>query len=432
MARQPAEASWPQGPFEVQALKILFLSQIVPYPPHGGVLQRGYNIVREIARRHEVHLRAFVHRDILGSPAQVEESRHALGRFCRSVEYFDLWPKRSRLDRIMAISAGLALPEPFSVIAHRSVAFADSIQKLVRTQDIDVVHYDTIALARFRDCAPDRPSVLTHHNIESQLMARRAAVERWPASGYLAMQARKLVAYEKSMSPRFDVNVMMSEPDARALRQLAPGVETAIVPNGVDVEYFVPGSEREDAAMIYTGGMNMFANRDAVIHFVERIWPAIKAAKPDARFDIVGQDPPPELLQRAGRDPGLRIHGYVDDIRPLVRKAAVYVVPIRVGGGTRLKVLDALAQGKAIVSTTVGCEGIDVTSGRDILIHDDPDDFAQQVIALLDDPARRRALGAAARRLAESRYAWGPIGECLTEAYRQAVDHRRRASGQAA
>lgn len=413
-------------------MKVLFLSQIVPYPPHGGVLQRGYNIVRELARRHELHMLAFVHRDILKSPAEIEQSRSVLDGFCSSVEYFDLWPKRSRLDKALAIGAGLALPEPFSVIAHRSAALARRIREVVSEHRVDVVHYDTIALARFMNSAPGVPSVLTHHNIESQLMARRAAVERWPASAYLAMQTRKLVAYEKSMSPRFDVNVMMSELDAHALRQIAPGVETAVVPNGVDVSYFSPGGEPEEAAMIYTGGMNMFANRDAVMHFVDKVWPAVQAARPDARFDIVGQDPPAELLQRAQRDPGLRIHGYVDDIRPLVRKAAVYVVPIRVGGGTRLKVLDALGQGKAIVSTSVGCEGIQVTDRKDILIEDAPDAFARQVVALLSDPARRRELGAEARDLAASHYAWGPIGERLAEAYERAIALRRRASERAA
>lgn len=413
-------------------MRVLFLSQIVPYPPHGGVLQRGYNIVREIARDHELDLLAFVHRDILRTPAEIERSRSVLQDFCRSVAFFDLWPKRSRLDRLLAIGAGLVLPEPFSVIAHRSAEFGRRIREIVHERGIDVIHYDTIALARFMGCAPGIPSVLTHHNIESQLMARRAAVERWPASAYLAMQTRKLIDYEKSMSPRFDVNVTMSDLDAEALRQLAPSVTTAVVPNGVDVSYFSPGSEAEEPAMIYTGGMNMFANRDAVMHFVDNIWPAVKAARPDARFDIVGQDPPAELVQRAQGDPGLRIHGFVDDVRPLVKKAAVYVVPIRVGGGTRLKVLDALAQGKAIVSTAVGCEGIEVTSGRDIQIEDDPDAFARQVVTLLEDSDQRRRLGAEARRLAEARYAWGPIGGRLAEAYQQAIVLRCHATGRAA
>ncbi|KAA3628669.1 MAG: glycosyltransferase [Proteobacteria bacterium] len=406
-------------------MKILFLSQIVPYPPHGGVLQRGFNIVREIARNHELHLMAFLHRDILRTDVEIEYSRQVLGGFCHSVEYFDLWPKRSRLDRLAAIGAGLALPEPFSVIAHRSPEFARRIGEMRNERDIDVIHYDTIALARFRRAAPDFASVLTHHNIESQLMARRAAVERWPACAYLGMQTRKLIAYEAAMSPCFDVNIMMSGLDEQALSKIAPGVETTVVPNGVDVEYFTPRTESPEAAMIYTGGMNMFANRDAVMYFVDRIWPLIKQARPDARFDIVGQDPPQELLAKARKDSGLHIHGYVEDIRPLVGKAAVYVVPIRVGGGTRLKVLDALAQGKAIVSTSVGCEGIRITGGHDIELADDADAFAARVVALLNDPPRRQELGNNARHLAESYYAWGPIVKRLETAYEHAISKRK-------
>lgn len=407
-------------------MKILFLSQIVPYPPHGGVLQRGFNIVREIARNHELHLMAFIHRDILHTESKIEHSRQVLGEFCRTVEYFELWPKRSRLDQLVAIGAGLVFREPFSVIAHHSSKFAQRIDELVKENNIDVIHYDTIALARFLGIASHLPSVLTHHNIESQLMARRAAVERWPASAYLSMQARKLIAYEAVMSPHFDVNVMMSELDALALCEIAPSVETAVVPNGVDIEYFSQVSETQDPSMIYTGGMNMFANRDAVMYFVNHIWPSVKAARPDARFDIVGQDPPQELLAKMSEDSGLRVHGYIDDVRPLVAKAAVYVVPIRVGGGTRLKVLDALAQGKPIVSTSIGCEGIRVTAGHNIELEDDPGAFARRVVALLNDPERRRELGGNARRLAESNYAWGPIGKRLEAVYEKAILRRKR------
>ncbi len=194
----------------------------------------------------------------------------------------------------------------------------------------------------------------------------------------------------------------------------------------------MPGNNGEETAEIYTGGMNMFANRDAVMHFVDHIWPLVKAARPDARFDIVGQDPQPELLERARADSGLRVHGYLDDVRPLVRKAAVYVVPIRVGGGTRLKVLDALAQGKAIVSTAVGCEGIQVTHDKDILIEDDPQAFARLVVSLLNDPERRRSLGDRGRDLAVSRYAWGPIGGRLITAYEDAIRRHQGRSERAA
>jgi glycosyltransferase involved in cell wall biosynthesis len=354
----------------------------------------------------------------------VRESRAVLSEFCASVEYYDLWPKRSGWNRLRAIAESVIFPEPFSVIAHRSSEFEEGIRRRLQSGNIDVVHYDTIALTRFLECAPDMPAVLTHHNIESQLMSRRADVERWPARLYLAMQARKLKAYEARMSRRIDVNVMMSNVDEEELKQIAPEIETVVVPNGVDVNYFSPDAESQEPALVYAGGMNMFANRDAVMHFVDQIWPLVSAERSDARFDIIGQDPPPELIARTRKDRGLRIHGYVSDVRPLIRQASVYVVPIRVGGGTRLKVLDALALGKAIISTPVGCEGIEVTHDRDILIEDDPRQFAQQVLELLDDPERRKRLGANARKLAEARYAWAPIAGRLEQAYELAIQRR--------
>ena len=169
----------------------------------------------------------------------------------------------------------------------------------------------------------------------------------------------------------------------------------------------------------------MFANKDAVTYLLEDIWPIIKAAVPDVKFYAIGQDPPRELLELSRNDPAIKVMGYVDDIRPYVARAAVYVVPLRVGGGTRLKVLDALAQGKAIVSTSVGCEGIEVTDGKNILIEDTIDGFANKTIELLKDESRRRRLGSEARVLAEERYAWGKIGKEMQRTYEEVVKRKK-------
>ena len=408
-------------------MNVLFLSQIVPYPPHGGVLQRGYNVLRELGRHADVHLLAFWHPDTL--PAErLAESRDALGRFCASIEYFPLWPKRSALARRLAFAAGVAWPVPFSVLAHRSRMFAARVDEILQTRSIDVAHFDTIALSQF-DRYDAVTRVVTHHNIESMLMGRRAAAERsFAARAYMRAQTRRLIRYEAQMSPRFDMNIVMSASDAAALERIAPGVETAIVPNGVDLEYFHPRPGGETPAMIYTGGMNMFANRDAVMHFLQTSWPAIKAAVPEAVFYAVGQDPPRELLQLATPQSGIVATGYVDDVRPWVARSAVYVVPLRVGGGTRLKVVDAMAQAKALVSTSVGCEGIDVTPDENIVIADEPRAFADAVVRLLRAPAERERLGRAARAFVEQRYAWPVIGQRLLEAYERAAKSRERRS----
>lgn len=408
-------------------MNVLFLSQIVPYPPHGGVLQRGYNLVRELGRDASVHLLAFVHPDVLPNAATLEVSRDALQKHCAAVEYFPLWPKASPVHRMAGLAAAAFSSLPFSVLAHRSSAFRRRVAELVKTKRFDVIHVDTIALAQFLDQGWSIPTVLTHHNIESQLMERRAGAENGLlARMYLRRETRKLLTYEAEMSGTFDVNVFVAQTDEQTLMGRVPGLRTAIVPNGVDVEYFTPNQGKQQPALIYTGGMNMFANRDAVMYFLNEIWPLVREQVPDVRFFAVGQDPPKELLDLAARDPQVVVTGYVTDIRPFVHDVSVYVVPLRVGGGTKLKVLDAMAMGKAMVTTSIGCEGIEVRSGEHLLVADSPEQFADETVTLLRDPSRRSTLGRSARELVERRYSWKMIGGQLLEAYRLAVEKRGR------
>jgi glycosyltransferase involved in cell wall biosynthesis len=399
-------------------MKILFLSQIVPYPPHGGVLQRGYNVIRQMSKYYDIHLLAFVHPDILTSTSLIEESRRELSRFCTDIEYFDLWPKKSIVHKYSAILLGLFTQYPFSVLAHRSTSFQKRIHDILATGEIDLVHFDTIGLARFYYDEMPCPAVLTHHNIESQLMGRRAWVEKNSLTRfYLHLQAKRLEQYEIQQGPKFSCNIMMSEHDEAILEKKAPGAVTSIIPNGVDTEYFIPRPGYETKALIYTGGMNMFANKDAVLYFLDEIWPLVKAKCHECVFYAVGQDPPQEILQIAGKDPSVVVTGYVDDVRPYVAKSAVYIVPLRVGGGTRLKVVDAMAQGKAIVSTSIGCEGISVTPGKNIIIADSPELFAQEIITLLKDRDKREKIGTAAREMVEKDYSWDVIGEKMEKLY---------------
>lgn len=408
-------------------MNVLFLSQIVPYPPHGGVLQRGYNILREIGKYNHVHLLAFVHPEYLGTPEQLAEAKSSLGRFCKTVEFFTLWPKKSNLHKLAAFAAGFFYPYPFSALAHKSKALEIRIESILREHAMDIVHIDTIGLARYLQPSHKIPTVLTHHNIESTLMARRAEVEsNMLARFYVGLQAKRLRAYEISQSPRFDCNLMVSSNDARELRLMAPTAITAVIPNGVDTEYFVPRSDAQENAVIYTGGMNMFANKDAVLHFINDIWPAVRSRVPDAVFYVVGQDPPPELLAISGQDTSIRVLGFVDDIRPYVAKAAVYVVPLRVGGGTRMKVLDSLAQGKAILSTSVGCEGIEVENGLNIYIEDRNERFAERVVELFRNSEQRARLGMEARKLAVEKYGWGSIGGTLQNTYESVARKERK------
>ncbi len=404
-------------------MRILFVTQIVPYPPHGGVLQRGYNLLRELGRDNEVHLLAFHHPDELPNGEPLERSRAELGKFCRHIEYFPLWPKQSAAHKLVALAAGAVYPGPFSVLAHRSGALARRIEALCSGQTRpDIVHLDTIALAPYRKYCGLVPTVLGHHNIESQIMARRAPHESSAAARlYVAAQARRLTELERTEPGKFPLNVVVSETDGAALTQLCPGTATVNVPNGVDIEYFRPRPGEETPALIYTGGMNMFANRDAVEWFLESIWPLVKREVPEARFFAIGQRPSERVLEAAARDPSVEAPGHVADVRPWVARAAVYIVPLRVGGGTRLKMVDAMAQGKAIVATRVGAEGIKGDDGRHFVLADEPEAFAREVVRLLRDPAARARLAAEARTRAEDTYAWSILGGTLVDAYRGVI-----------
>jgi glycosyltransferase involved in cell wall biosynthesis len=217
------------------------------------------------------------------------------------------------------------------------------------------------------------------------------------------------------------MNITVSDADSEMLRSICPAAKTAAIPNGVDIKYFAPRTGEETPAVIYTGGMNMFANRDAVEWFLDAIWPRIRAKVPNARFFAVGTKPSQKVLDAAKANIGVEAPGFVDDVRPWVARASVYVVPLRVGGGTRLKMVDAMSQGKAIVATPVGAEGIDGRDGEEFLLVADPDAFADTVVRLLGDNVERARLGRNARARAGSKYSWPILGRQLAAIYSSVV-----------
>jgi sugar transferase (PEP-CTERM/EpsH1 system associated) len=400
-------------------MKILYVSHFVPYPPHGGAIQRNFNLIKEASRQHEVHLITFTQKTLKPNPSDLKNSIESLREFVRDIMVYPVPTDASRAKWYLLLLLNLFALTPYSVWRFRSRNFATAIKEKMRKEKFDLVHIDTIALADYVKYASNAKLILNHHNIESTLMLRRSRRERnLLVKLYLYLQGSKLRRYEKLMASKFTVNVAVSDLDKAELLTIAPRIRVEVVENGTDTDYFAPQNIPQTTSLIFAGGMTWYPNRDAMIWFVQEIYPLIKKQVTEVEMILIGRVPPQEVLDSASSDPSIRVMGYVDDVRNHLARAAVYVVPIRVGGGTRLKILDAMSAGKAIVSTSVGCEGITVTDRENIYVADDPSDFANKVCALLRDANTRDYLGKNARRFVEENYSWKVIGTHQEEIYR--------------
>lgn len=395
-------------------MHVLFVSTRSPYPLTGGHALRTFHLLREAARRHDVTFLTFVQHP------EEWDGLNVLEEFCVRVVAMETPADRSRLSLAAGLVANLPSPLPFVAAKYDTKQMRAAIAA-ASARRVDLLHLDMLPLAVYLDALPGVPTVLVDHNVEHILLERRADTESGPARLFWRVQARRLKRFEAGAVSRATRVIAVSDVDASVLRALSPGAEVRTVANGVDTGYFRPSDEPERPdEIVFVGAMTHQPNVDSVRFFCESVWPAIRAARPDARFVVIGAHPP-DSVRAYGRLPGVSIEGQVPDIRPYVSRAAVYVVPLRVGGGTRLKILDAMAMGKAIVSTAVGCEGLDVRPGHDIVVADEPGDIAAKVLTLMGDASLRKALGSAARRTVEDRYTWERLGEAQEEVYREAL-----------
>lgn len=416
----------------VRTERILILTPQFPYPPHQGTTIRNYNLIKGLAQRHGVHLLSF------GEP---QASRGTpLDELCRSVQVVRA-PQRSTRQRLRGLLLS-RLPD----MAQRlpSAQFRAALAATLERERPTVVEVEGIELAPYlfqaaaQRAGRDRPLlVFDEHNAEYVLQQRafetdlgqiwpprRAAARRLAGAAYSLVQWRRLRRYELRACRTADRVVAVSDIDAGVLRRLDPGLEPAVVPNGVDMAFYaesppalLEGEEGPDAAdLVFVGKMDFRPNVDAVLWFAAEVLPLIRRQAPETRFWIVGQNPHARLAPLAD-EPGVQVTGWVEDQRPYIAAAGVYVIPLRIGGGTRLKVLEAMAMSKAIVSTALGCEGFDLVAGQELIVADEPAAFADAVLALLGDPARRERLGRAARRFAGSRYDWSTIVPKLERVY---------------
>lgn len=415
-AGQPAE--------RIGRKRLLFLCQTLPFPPDGGVQIRSYNILRLLSYKYDVTALCFFRRATRPSPEAVEAGIAGLSGMAQ-VEAFQIPQEFSRLRLLWDHVRSATSRRPYTVFAYDSAEFAKRLKELLKFERFDLVHLDSLDLSSYLPALNGLPVACTHHNIESDLLARRALTEESPWKRYyFRIQASLLRSEEARWCPKIDLNAVVSDADGSRLTAIAPGANVITIPNGVDTKAFRPSPSTASArSIVFVGGYSWYPNRDALYYFGEEILPRIRRTT-NVAVTWVGRAPT-SVIDECSRKYGIRLTGYVEDIRPFVESAACYVVPLRIGGGTRLKILDAWAMGKAVVSTSVGCEGLQAVDRENILIRDDADAFASSVVELLEDVSLRERIGRAARQTAEEIYDWDVIGEKLHDAYDRLISPSR-------
>jgi glycosyltransferase involved in cell wall biosynthesis len=289
------------------------------------------------------------------------------------------------------------------------------LRQLLAGGQFDIVHVDSLDLLAYMGALEGYPIVLVHHNVESSLLLRRADEVGVLEGTYLRLQARLVGRAERKWCRRVDLNVVVSREDEEALKEVSGGGRFVVIPNGVDTKEFVPVNCAKEVDLVFVGGYSWFPNADGMKYFVERILPHIRRSAPGVRVRWIGKAP--GAVVEAFQARGIEMTGYVEDIRPYVASSRCAIVPLRVGGGTRLKILDAWAMGMPVVSTARGCEGLAIEPGHNILVGDEPGEFARHVVDTLSSAELRARLGAAGRRTAERVYEWNVLGDLMHDHY---------------
>lgn len=406
-------------------LKILFLANRIPYPIRDGQARRTYHILKGLGEAHEVHLLS-----MFETPEETQpETWEHLRTFCHRVEMVPAPPKKPGIEMGLRLLRSLLSTEPYTIWRHYSGTFASRVRETLEETPFDAVHCDILPIAyAVRDL--DKPfCAMTDHDV-SYLKARRlASVRRNPAAKlFIRYEAAKLERLERTIFSHVDLGIAVSDADREQLERLCPGRPFAVVENGVDVRAFVPdASAMEPDTLVWVGGLRDRSNYEAVRYFVHDVFPLIRRQHPRARLTIVGSGVPASLASSIARESSITVTGFVTDPVPFIQQATVFVAPIRSGSGTKLKVLEAMAAGKAIVATSVGVEGIEGRNGEHFQVADTAEDFASRVVAILNDEGLRDRLGANARRLAEAKYDWTTICGKMSKIYEDAAAGRVRA-----
>jgi glycosyltransferase involved in cell wall biosynthesis len=409
-----------------ERLNILWVSHMPPSPPRSGAQARVHGLISNVAKRHDITA------VMLSEPEfDIEECRRAMREYCREVVLIPNANSSSGLGKRLLQLRSLASRRSFDRLRVSVAETQRVIDELTRKQRFDIVNLEFPYLyhLKLRQAPPGErkpPVVVDTHEIAYDLARQMAGTEVGISRRvYGNVNWRKLAHEERFAFRDADGLAACSVADEERLLRDAPKARIVVIPNAADVDFYQPrptDPPPDGRTLVYFGLLSTFPNIDAVRFLLQEIWPRVAAARPEARLKIIGGKPSAEMRAHAG--PRIEITGFVDDLRPHLASAVGIAVPLRFGGGTRLKIVEGMAMGKAIVSTRLGAEGIDAVHERDILLSDDADGFAKELIRLLDDAALAERLGKDARKLAVERYSWSAAAVTLEGFFKEILKSR--------
>ncbi len=386
-------------------MRLLFLTPTLPSPPRSGGTARMHGLISNLARGHDVAILSF-----RGQDDDERDSVNATGKYAGLVvtvpnRHAGIAESRKRRGQFRSLTSCRS----YERLTYGSDSLQQALDRVCREwhPDVIVVEFAQMGYLRFPD---GMPLVFDAHNIEHEIIQRLAQIDgSLPRRVYSQINAWKLRREEIALARRVDRVAVTSERDAAMFEQLVPGCRPAVIPNGVDCRALAPLSPPpEDRALLFFGALDYYPNSDGVLAFYRDVWPALSDQYPDLSLKIVGRQPPAAIRALADA-PGVTVTGFVEDIREAIAGAAVVIVPLRAGSGTRLKVLEAMAMGRPVVSTSLGVEGLDVVDGQHLIVADRPGDFVDAVERILDDPQLAARIGAEGRKLVQAAYNWTTI-----------------------
>lgn len=398
-------------------MKILWLNCELLHPIDKGGKIRTCEMLKCLKQDHDVTYLTFA------NPTDTPEATEKAGEYCHRLIRAPRRTSRKFSARFyFDVLMNLASPLPFVLKRYRSRAMQAAIERELSESVYDVVVCDFLVTSVNFQKRPDATWILFQHNVESLIWQRHFEVEKDKMKKiYFHNQWKKMFAYERAACNRFDAVVAVSQVERDIMRDGFGLARVYEVPTGINTDYFQPSGDEtvQPRNLVFTGSMDYMPNDDGIHYFVEQILPAVKRALPDVTLTVVGRNPHPGLVELSRSDPSITVTGRVDDVRPYIERAAAYIVPLRIGGGTRLKIYEAMAMGKAIVSTSIGAEGLPVRDGAEILLADTAEDFADSVIKVLTDEQLAGDLRMCAAAMVHEHFGWDRIADCFADICRR-------------